>query len=210
MTIKEEVVLEQAKHSVRDQGRRPTCIAFVMSELNLPFARDVDALSPEYVYQGAAHLTPAWMPGSGVTLDVALQAASFGQPIEGDFPYQIAEPIAPVAALPSTFDLYGGKIDLVPRDIESICQMLREHRPIGLGLKLTENFYVPVDGIVTFEPAALVPVVLHAVAVVGLGWEGEEPYFLIRNSWGDGWGIGGNAWLPGAYVREHAICAFGG
>jgi len=80
---------------------------------------------------------------------------------------------------------------------------------IFLGLRLTESFYMPVDGLVTFEAAALVPAVLHAVAVVGLGWKGEEAHFLIRNSWGRGWGRNGIAWVSAMYVREHALCAFG-
>jgi hypothetical protein len=210
VTIKEEVILKQASYAVRDQGRRPTCIAFALVETNLPFAADVKALSPEYLYQAAACLAPAWVPGSGVTLDLALRAAALGQPVESDFPYQVAEPIPPVLAPPSSLNLYGGPIDLVPLEIESICQMVRERRPVGLGLKLTRSFYQPVDGVITFARERIEPVVLHAVAAVGLGWDQEEPYFLIRNSWGAGWGVEGSAWLPGTFVRQHAICAFGG
>jgi hypothetical protein len=98
---------------------------------------------------------------------------------------------------------------MVPLDTDVICAMLRQHRPVGIGLKLTESFYMPVDGLITFEAAALVPSVLHAVAVVGLGWKDGEAHFLLRNSWGSGWGKEGTAWVSATYVRAHALCAFG-
>ncbi|UNP30069.1 C1 family peptidase [Lysobacter gummosus] len=209
MTIKEEVILAQAKFPSRDQGLRPTCIAFALAEVNFDAATGVEALSPEYAYQGAACLTPSWVPGAGVPLDAALRASSKGQPVESDFPYRAVEPGAPVPAPPTTFELHGGDVAMLPLDTEFICAMLRQGRPVGIGLRLTESFYRPIDGLVTFEAAPLVPAVLHAVAVVGFGWEDGEVHFLIRNSWGRGWGQDGVAWVSATYVRELALCAFG-
>lgn len=209
MTIKEEVILTQAKFPARDQGLRPTCIAFALAELNLGVPASAEALSPEYAYQGAACLNPAWVPGAGVPLDAALRATSSGQPVELDFPYQPAEPIAPVPTPPTTFELYGGSVAMLHLDTEVMCAMLRRHRPVGIGLRLTKSFYMPIDGLVTFEAAALAPTVLHAVAIVGLGWKDGEAHFLIRNSWGHGWGRKGVAWVSATYVLKHALCAFG-
>lgn len=209
MTIKEEVVLVQANFPPRDQGLRPTCVAFALAEVNLSAAPGVEALSPEYAYQGAACLDPSWAPGGGVALNAVLRATFSGQPVEADFPYQAVEPAAPVSAPPANFKLHGGGVALLPLDPDVMCAMLRQHRPIGIGLRLTRSFYMPVDGLVTFEVAAIAPEVLHAVAVVGLGWKDGQAYFLIRNSWGPGWGKGGAAWLSVTYVREHALCAFG-
>lgn len=209
MTIKEEVILSQANYPARDQGLRPTCIAFALAEVNFPAAAGDEALSPEYAYQGAACLIPGWIPGTGVPINVALRATLMGQPVESDFPYQAIEPSAPVSAPPTTFDLHGGRVGLLDVDIEVMCAMLRLHRPVGIGLRLTESFYNPVDGLVPFEAIALAPAVLHAVAIVGLGWKDDEAHFLIRNSWGHGWGIGGAAWISSTYVREHTLVAFG-
>ena len=76
---------------------------------------------------------------------------------------------------------------------------------MGLGLRLTNSFYTPVDGIVADEAVSLNNV-LHAVAIVGLGWIDSDPYFLIRNSWGADWGLVGNAWLSSKYIDAHSIC----
>ncbi|WP_454828095.1 C1 family peptidase [Pseudoxanthomonas wuyuanensis] len=209
MTIKEEVILAQATFPARDQGLRPTCIAFALAEVNLGIAGGAEALSPEFAYQAAACLVPAWIPGAGVPLDAALRATSSGQPLESVFPYQAVEPLAPVPAPPTTLKRFGGGVAMLPLDIPVLCALLREHRPVGIGLQLTESFYLPVDGVVTFQAIALVPAVLHAVAIVGLGWSEGEAYFLLRNSWGPGWGRQGGAWVSADYIRGHALCAFG-
>lgn len=208
MEILEEVVLRQAYLPARDQGLRPTCIAFALSEVNLQHAPDLDALSPEHLYQEAASSVKGWLPGDGIPLDLAIRAASARQPAERDYPYQQEEPSAPVMAPPRGSLLYGGQMRLGLHDSASLIKILRDQRPVGLGLQLTPSFYCPVAGVVEYEED-IVEGALHAVVAVGLGWRSSEPYFLIRNSWGPGWGIGGNAWLPSAYIGMHAICAFG-
>jgi cathepsin L len=43
----------------------------------------------------------------------------------------------------------------------------------------------------------------HEVAIIGYGGgEGEERYWILRNSWGDGWGMGGYMW----FLRGSDLC----
>lgn len=44
----------------------------------------------------------------------------------------------------------------------------------------------------------------HCVVIVG--YNAEEDYFLIRNSWGENWGINGYFKMPGAYVSDGNLC----
>lgn len=206
--IKEEITLPQASQPIRDQGLRPTCIAFALTEVELVAAPGIRALSPEHLYQSAARQTPGWAPGAGIPLGAALTAATAGQPAEDDYPYQATEPPFPIPPLPNSLTLYGLPVRHYPPDVARIVQSLRDSTPVGFGLGLTESFLRPVNGIIEFE-ADVRPGELHAVAAVGLGWDQGEPSFLIRNSWGEGWGILGTAWLPAAYVRAHALCTFG-
>ncbi|MEP6748721.1 MAG: C1 family peptidase [Bacteroidota bacterium] len=39
-------------------------------------------------------------------------------------------------------------------------------------------------------------------AVMGAGYDDSKQAFLIRNSWGKGWGIGGYFWMPYAYATS--------
>jgi hypothetical protein len=206
--IKEEIILEQASQPAREQGMRPTCIAFALTEVELMAAPGIQALSPEYLYRSAAQQTHGWLPYAGVPLASALAAATAGQPAEVDFPYQAVEPALPISALPKSFPLFGLPAHHHPTDVAQMIQVLRKGAPVGMGLALTESFYRPVNGVIAFE-AEIRPGELHAVTAVGLGWDYGAPSFLIRNSWGAGWGLRGNAWLPGAYVHAHALCIFG-
>lgn len=207
--ITTEIVLAQSSHPVRDQGLRPTCIAFALTEVELVAAPPgTQALSAEYLYQSAARQTPTWVPNAGIPLHAALAAATAGQPAEINYPYQAAEPNFPIPPLPNALLLYGLPAQFFLTDIAQIIQILRNHIPMGLGLQLTQTFLNPVGGVVAFE-ATVMPGELHAVTVVGLGWHQNEPYFLVRNSWGAGWGIQGHAWLSATYVQTHALCTFG-
>lgn len=205
MTIKNEVILNQANWPARDQGLRPTCVAFAFSELNLVAAKGLQALSPEYLYQGAAHRTPTWIPYSGVPLGAALAAAIEGQPSEPAYPYQPGEPSCPVPPLPKSLTRYSTNIQISKPDTSKIIEELRLNRPMGLGIRLTNSFYTPANGIVADEAVSLKNI-LHAVAIVGLGWIDCDPYFLVRNSWGADWGLAGNAWLSANYINAHSIC----
>jgi len=40
----------------------------------------------------------------------------------------------------------------------------------------------------------------HAVCVIG--YDDSRKAFLVRNSWGAGWGVGGNFWLPFSYATN--------
>lgn len=45
----------------------------------------------------------------------------------------------------------------------------------------------------------------HCVALVG--YDDERKAFLVRNSWGTGWGLNGYFWMPYEYVLNTNLCA---
>ena len=52
---------------------------------------------------------------------------------------------------------------------------------------------------------------LHAVLIVGfdsnkVALDGSKGMFLVRNSWGSGWGQSGHFWIPFAYVTNPNLC----
>jgi len=205
--ISTEVLVPLASLDARDQGRRRTCLAFALCALGHSQSPDDAGLSPEYLYHKAATLIHDWEPDAGLSLDSAL-AASEQIALEVDCPYQPTDPPYPLPPVPSGLPLYGAQAYELPVDARLLTDQLRQGNAVGLGLLLTDAFFTPTGGRV-LDGGTVVPNSEHAVAVVGLGWESNEPFFMVRNSWGDGWGASGNAWISAQYIQLHAFCAFG-
>jgi hypothetical protein len=199
------------------QGKRPTCLAFVLSDLNRHANNVVLALSAEYLYRSAAKRMPNWQAGHGLYLAPALEAvAQPGQPTALACPYAADEPAERPPNLPalpivaaSASRLYASPVQAADVDSAKVAAELLSGNPVGLVLKLTESFFKPVMGTIDFSNNVL-DGLHHAVVAIGMGLHGttQEPYIRIRNSWGTGWGDGGNAWLPFNYVDIHAVMAF--
>lgn len=206
--IVRKVLLDGYSSPARPQGRRPTCLAFALSDLNRPEA-PAD-LSPEFLYRAAAILSPAWVPGGGVTFDAMQEASRSGQPEEVAFPYCIGEPSHPISPLPLGLKHYGKVLQRVSADPTDIACLITAGQPIGLGVRVTREFFKPEGGVIPFSDQVMAGL-LHAVVAIGVGHEegSSAPWFYVRNSWGPQWGVDGHAWVSGAYVSAHAECAFG-
>ena len=199
------------------QGKRATCLAFALSDLNRHANNVTPALSAEYLYRSAAKRMPSWQAGHGLHLMPALEAvAQPGQPTALACPYATDEPAEQPPNLPtlptiatSVSRLYASPVQVTDVDTSKIAAELLSGNPVGLVIKLTESFYTPVVGAVDFSHKVL-DGLHHAVVAIGLGIHGttQEPHIRIRNSWGTGWGDGGKAWLPFKYVDIHAVMAF--
>lgn len=206
--INVDVVLEAAKRPVRNQGNRPTCLAFAISDLNRGFASE--ELGPEFFYRAAIAQISGWQPGDGLRIAAAQYASTLGHPTEREFPYQALEPVLPLEKLPTNLELFGRNVAFSQPDVGNLIASMQAQVPIGLALRLTVGFYQPKDGIVAFSAEVLPGAMVHAVIAVGLGFDGlGEPWFLIRNSWGATWGLQGHAWVSSSYITAHAACAFG-
>ena len=47
--------------------------------------------------------------------------------------------------------------------------------------------------------------VIGGHAVVGVGYDDAKQWFIVRNSWGAGWGMKGYFTLPYAYVTDASL-----
>ena len=131
---------------------------------------------------------------------VASALADEGQPVEAAWPYS---PVQVTPWTPPAIATAVHKAAIVPGKLafEDIVASLDLGRPVILGLIITDAFFRPdhlgqvQDQVPDTERGG------HAVVAIGHGISaGGTPALLIRNSWGEAWGLGGYAWLSRAYV----------
>ena len=187
---------------VRDQGVRPTCMAFAASDAHAAVRPGWEPLSCEYAYFHALK-RDGGAPSDGATLSGMLAAIKEdGQPPEPVWPY--------MATLPANIATWKPPAKAEPcyrrasaqgrSSAAEVFQLLDKGVPALLTMTLSDAFYRPdADGlVVATEPPD--PDRRHAVVAVGHGNNGVGRLVMIRNSWGPMWGIGGYAWLSEDYL----------
>ena len=91
----------------------------------------------------------------------------------------------------------------VPATLNSMLQCLAAGFPFVFGFTVYESFEsdeVAKTGIVPLPDLNEKPLGGHAVLAVG--YDMAKGLFLVRNSWGDDWGVGGYFWLPFNYAAN--------
>ena len=148
----------------RDQGARPTCLAFASSDCHAAMLGPWDPLSCEWIYH-RAQARSGRSPADGATLESMLEALRHdGQPIEAEWPYQptVVEPWTPPAGSPAVFRAAG---EATAADVDAVVAMLDSGRPAVMLMTLSRSFYLPdPDGVVRAAAGELPdPAVRHAV-----------------------------------------------
>jgi hypothetical protein len=195
----------------RNQGPRPTCMAFAASDAHAGIREGWSALSCEYAFYQAQRRAGR-PPDKGAQLSSMLEALRLdGQPEEGGWPYLSAPPAdaaswVPPAAVGERFGRAGEKS---ATSIDHLISELNQGRPVIVLLMLSRAFYYPgAEGVI--HPAAgeaPEPARRHAVIAVGHGKVGADRAILIRNSWGERWGIGGYGWLTEPFLGPRIFAA---
>jgi hypothetical protein len=178
---------------VRDQGRRATCLAHATSVVHEVARGSCPPLSPEYLHWFSA------LPGRGARVGSLADALrTRGQPHESDCPYGMVDPS--IEWVPPAAKVYRRGSDTKKTSIAALLALLLDAVAV-LVITLPDSFYRPTSPWVI--RAAGPHRANHAVAGVGVGTLEGDPLVLIRNSWGEGWGEGGHAWLDSTFLDAH-------
>lgn len=196
--------------SARDQGSRPTCLAFAVSDAHTAQRRDMAPLSCEYAFFHAQRRADR-RPSQGASLDSMLTALRLdGQPHEHGWPYIVGKVTEATWQPPvEVGPVYGRGGDNAGHSFDHIVSILDRGSTVILLLMLSASFYRPTPQAVVDETAGEVPrpQVRHAVLGVGHGTIDGKRAILIRNSWGPAWGEGGHAWLTETFLAPRLYAA---
>jgi hypothetical protein len=187
---------------VRDQGARPTCLAFAASDCHAAL-RDGTPLSCEYAYFHAQR-RGGRAPDQGATLSSMLDALRLdGQPAESEWPYLDDLPGASWAPPARTGQCFGRNGGVFALEIASILASLDAKRPVLLLSTLSASFFQPTgEGLVDPAHDEMPDTSLrHAILAVGHGLIDGQSAILVRNSWGESWGVEGHAWLTENFLK---------
>lgn len=183
---------------VKNQGNVNSCVAHALSTLieyfNAQQLGFMDEMSIGFIY-GNRRTTLHF--GAGMYIRDTLKAMrKYGDIINKDFAYNVEVPEAIELFNKSADKLMPGAYQyristFFKLKIEDIKHCLVNNGPVVIALKWYSGTQV-VDGILTQTTKDASG--LHCVLIYG--WDDEQGGWLMRNSWGDGWGNNGTAILP--------------
>jgi hypothetical protein len=188
----------------RDQGKRPTCLAFATSDTHAALRGAWHALSAEFAFYHAQR-RGGRKPTDGATLPAILQAIrEDGQPAETGWPYLSDTPTDAATWLPpsSATPVFRRAGQGATGDVSAIIAELNQSKPVITLMRLSASFFrVPTDGIIDEAPGEKPDLNMrHAVIALGHGTRGTERVVLVRNSWGTRWGQQGYAWITDRFL----------
>jgi hypothetical protein len=196
--------LRNAFGPARDQGARPTCLAFAASDAHAALRADWAPLSCEFAFYHAQRRAGLPPTGGAHLSSMLIALRQDGQPEEAGWPYLASLPAiiatwAPPASIGAVFGRNGQ--NEVP-GLDRIIPWIDQDRPVIILTMLSPSFYSPsLDAVVDLaqgeqpEPARR-----HAIVACGHGTVDGQRALLVRNSWGTRWGQDGYAWLTEAFL----------
>lgn len=202
MSICVDTDLRSLLGPARNQGPRPTCLAFAATAAHEAGRHASCYLSTEYLaFHGAqrSHCTPE----RGLSPESVAEALEYdGQPEETVWPYSTKMPDSPTWAPPTTtYTSYRAHIRFSVRSVSEVREMVGRGAPVVLIMSVTTAMYTPdAEGVVRPSPSDELMPGHHALLTVGSGHAEDGAYLLVRNSWGRAWGTQGHGWLPEGYV----------
>lgn len=211
--LPERVDLRDKMPEIWDQGQLGSCTAQAVAAafqydqiLQTAHARDWNP-SRLFIYMNERIIEGTVPWDSGAEMRDAIKAVvEYGCCPETDWPYDIGKfAIAPPKACYETAILNQGLVYCAVE--QSLCQMqgvLASGFPFILGFSVYSSFEeVGSDGLVPMPGNN--ESLLGGHAVVAVGYDNPARRFIVRNSWGEGFGDEGHVYFPYEYLTDRDL-----
>ncbi|XP_005078486.1 cathepsin J isoform X2 [Mesocricetus auratus] len=133
-----------------------------------------------------------------------------GLEAEETYPYEAKE--GPCRYNPENSRAYITEFVTLPANEDYLMVAVATIGPVSAAVDASHDSFRFYNGGIYHEPNCSSYVTNHAVLVVGYGFEGNETdgnnYWLIKNSWGEGWGINGYMKIAKDRNNHCAIASF--
>ncbi len=201
---------------VYDQGQLGSCTGNAVAGA-VQFEREKQQLKPDFVpsrlfiYYGERVIEGTVNSDSGAQIRDGIKVvAKQGVPPETDWPYDITK-FADKPSQKAYQDALQDKAVSYSRLTQTLSQMkgcLASGYPFVFGFTVYDSFesqQVAQTGIVQLPAAG--ESVIGGHAVLAVGYDDSQHRFIVRNSWGNGWGMQGYFTMPYAYLTDRGLAS---
>lgn len=218
------LVKGSAQVPIRNQMRRPTCSSFSGirgMEILLSQQDQLTELSEQYFYWSSkpdcrkkkCSSKGSWI---GYGLEYSQKSKKPNIPSEKSCPYKSTSISKNETQIPLKSGCKSGKVKIKKFSyldtLDELIKTLEMNIPVAASLVLSPNFYAN-DGLITKKDATGVEKKIdhskgHSVLVIGFQKLPEKIKegrycFIIANSWGLGWGVGGHGCVTEEWIRTY-------
>ena len=224
-----QVDLHERMPPIRNQGRRGTCVSFTCTAVREYLLGEESAsgdLSEQFLYWGCKQRDD--YAGSGTWIRVGMDVLKEdGICVEDEWPYnpnpiqgnEGQNPPTEAAKEDAANKRISQSGKLPSKGVNSIREKLADELPVAFAVPVFKYWFtdpVRTSGDIRMPISSDELSGGHAMCIVGYEDDREVPgggYFIVRNSWGTGWGannpIGaGYCRIPYAFIENHGRSAY--